>query len=115
VRLTHKAVLPPHRCAALPFIGNSNAAGWIDTGSHLEQERVYLSFQAVAEMARMIGWVAPSQRHDLEAQVASLRARVTELEAEVGEADKFAEAAEYTLAHFGQRVQRKPGRKERVA
>jgi hypothetical protein len=115
MRVTQQATERPFRCAVLPYIGNSNSSGWIDTGCYLDREKVYVSFEAAAEMAKEIGWVAPSQRRELEAEVALLRSRIEALESEVGEADKFAEAAEYTLAKFGQRVQRKPGRKERVA
>lgn len=109
--------MPPHRCAVLPFKGNSNAAGFFDTGSDLDRQRVYVSFDAVCEMARLLGWVGPSQLREKDAQIASLQHRVDELEAEVREADKFAESAEYTLAKFGTKVQRKPGRpkKETVA
>jgi hypothetical protein len=115
MRVTQQATERPFRCAVLPYIGNSRASGWIDTGSYLDREKVYISFEAAAAMAKEIGWIAPSQRRELEAEVALLRSRIEALESEVGEADKFAEAAEYTLAKFGQRVQRKPGRKERVA
>jgi hypothetical protein len=110
VRLVQQANIRPHRCAVIPFMGNSNSAGFIDTGNDLDLEHVYVSYEAVCEMAGMLGWAGPSALKQRDAQIASLQARVDQLQAEVEEADKFAEAAEYTLGKFGQKVQRKPGR-----
>jgi hypothetical protein len=81
--VTDQARERPHRCAVLPYIGNSNCSGWIDTGGYLDREKVYVSFEAAAEMARLIGWVAPSQRRGLEQENTSLQARVEQLEAEL--------------------------------
>lgn len=111
MRLVDQAVIRPMRCAVLPYKGNTNSAGFIDTGSELDLEHVYVSFEAVVEMATMLGWSGPSAVRGLNEQIAALEAENDDLRAQVQEADRFAEAAEYTLTRFGQKVQNKPGRK----
>jgi hypothetical protein len=114
VRFVGSATLAPHRCAVVPFVGNSTAKqGFIDTGSELgrEGERVYISVaEAAPVIAQAIGWSPPSKVRKLEGELAALKAENEQLKAEVKEADKFAEAAEYTLGRFGHKVQKKPGR-----
>lgn len=102
------AVARPYRCAVLPYIGNSNGAGFIDTGSEIASEHVYVSLEAAAEMARFIGWTPPSEADALKGEITALRAKLDQAEADRREADKFAESAEFTLAHFGQKIHKKP-------
>lgn len=119
MRFVQHAAIRPHHCAAIPYMGNSNSQGFFDTGSELDgfDNHVYISVEAVAEMAQLMGWSHPSALDKLEREKAALQAQVDQLQAEVKEADKFAEAAEYTLGKFGAKVQKKPGRppKEKVA
>lgn len=110
MRLVQHATVRPFHCAVLPQIGNSNSLGFVDSGSDLDLEHVYVSFEAIFEMARMIGWHPPAVVRQLHSDIASKDARIEQLEGEVREADKFSESAKYTLAKFGTEVQRKPGR-----
>jgi hypothetical protein len=111
MRHVDQAVVRPFRCAVIPYLGNKNAlGGFIDTGQSLDREHVYISLEAAVELAKFIGWTGPSAVKAKDDEIVALRSRIEQLEAEVREADKFAESAEYTLARFGQKVQRKPGR-----
>lgn len=113
MRWVQQAAIRPHRCAVIPFIGNSNSTrGFIDTGQELrERDQVYVSVEAVEQMAAMIGWVSSGRAQADEAKIKRLEAEVRQLEIQVEEADRFAEAAEYTMARFGSKVRAKPGRK----
>lgn len=81
MRWVSQAVIRPSRCAVIPFIGNSSGTrGFIDTGQDLPgwDNHVYISVEAVEEMARMIGWaprptVPPAEKE---------KARIAQLEAE---------------------------------
>lgn len=87
MRVVAHAAIRPHRCAVIPFIGNSNTAeGFIDTGYDLPgwDPHVYVSVQAVKEMARLIGWGPRLTNPEL----GRLRARVAELEAQVTARDE---------------------------
>ena len=108
----------PHKCAVLPFIGNSNAKqGFIDTGTILNgwDPHVYVSVEAVQEMGRMIGWQPvhmgnTSALHDkaakLQVRVEALEAENAALQAKVDAIDVF-ESAGFT-------ARRKPGRPPKV-
>jgi hypothetical protein len=100
-KVVQQAVERPFRCAILPFIGNSNASGWIDTGQRLELEKIYVSFEGAAVLGDLIGWVPKSHVRAHEQENASLKARIEQLEAELQEADKFREAVNY-LSKDGQ-------------
>ncbi len=114
MRWVQAAASRPHKCAVIPFIGNSNAAGgFIDTGQRLEgwDPHVYISVQAAEEMARFLGW-QPAIAET--AQLQKLQSRdeeIAALKAEVAELERFRDAAEYTLSTIGQKVRAKPGRK----
>lgn len=114
MRIVDHPAIRPHRCAVIPYLGASNASGFIDTGMDLDREHVYVSFEAVCEMAKMLGWVGPSVAKGQEARIAELEAEIDDLHAQLQEADRFAEAAEYTLGRFGSKVQNKPGRKPKT-
>lgn len=115
MRRVQQATQRPFRCAVIPFLGNSNASGFIDTGMFLQDEKVYISFEGAVEIAKEIRWVGPSERRELQAQNAALQARVDQLEQEIREADKLIEASKYSLEKFGSKVQSKPGRKKKEA
>lgn len=51
----------PHRCAAIPFIGQTHPKGFFDTGTEFFGERVYISVVAAEEMARALGWASPAE------------------------------------------------------
>jgi hypothetical protein len=75
---------------------------------------VYVSVDAVEQMARMVGWeprlVAARQAQRVEV----LETRVQELERQLAEHERFREAAEYTLGQFGAKVKSKPGPKAKA-
>ena len=114
MRLVAHAAIRPHRCAVIPFIANSNTAeGFIDTGYDLPgwDPHVYVSVQAVKEMARLIGW--GPQLTDPEP--ARLKARVAELEAQV--ADRDGQIAAFGVLKRSKAIQepRPPGRPRKEA
>lgn len=114
MRWVQQATMAPHRCAAVPFIGNSNTRrGFIDTGMDLHgwDPHVYISVDAVEQMARMVGWEPVHVSRQQAQKAHELQERITELEAQLAEAERFREAAEYTLQSFGAKVHKKPGRK----
>lgn len=113
--LVERAISRPNHCAVLPSLGAAHARGYFDTGVDLQgfDNRVYVSVEAVEVMARKLGWVGPETIADHDTQVADLEREVSLLRDQLRDADQFAEAAEYTLSRFGQRVQKKPGRKPR--
>lgn len=79
----------PARCAALPFVGNSNAQrGFIDTGVDLPgwDPHVYVSVEAVEEMGRMVGLVRPAELLTVRRERDEAVARVAELEVELARA-----------------------------
>lgn len=98
MRLVQHPGLAPHRCAVLPYLGASNSAGFFDSEQELGppgarvRDRVYVSFEAVCEMARLLGWVGPSVVKAKDADLASKQARIDQLEAELREADRFSQA-----------------------
>lgn len=110
MRWVDQASVRPFRCAVVPYIGNGRGNAFIDTGQDLDLEHVYISDAGAEAVARMLGWVPPGELRQARAEVEVLKLEVERLQEEVREADRFAEAAEYTLGRFGQKVQRKPGR-----
>lgn len=113
MRLTQQANQSPYHCAVIPFMGNSNASGFIDTGQHLGDEKVFVSFEGAVEIAKAIGWCPPSQRKGLEAEVARLTAALDQSKADLREADKFADAIEY-IGREQLKPYKKSGRKKEV-
>lgn len=116
MKIVQQAAIRPNRCAVIPYIGNTNAAGFIDTGMDLDLEHVYVSFEAVCEMAKMLGWSGPSVVRGLEAQLAALGAEFDQVKAELTEANRQLDAIDY-LSSAGQlKAYKKAGRpsKEKV-
>jgi hypothetical protein len=86
MRLTDKPHFSPHRCAAIPFIGQTNPdTRWIDTGQELDREHVYLSDHAIREAIRLLDWATPEEHDALKRQTAELAHRVMELEEQLTE------------------------------
>lgn len=101
----------PSTCAVLPQLGAHDPGGYFDFGTDLAGGHIYVSARAAREMADRMGWSAPGDRLGAARRERALEAKVAELEARVAEQDKFAEAAQYTLERFGEKVRAKPGRK----
>jgi hypothetical protein len=118
MRFVSKAEIRPMRCAVCPTIGANHSEGFIDTGAEMDacpvEQRVYVSVVAVRELMRTLGWPTPEQHTELVEKCDRLERENISLELQVREADRFAEAAEYTLGRFGQHVRNKPGRKPKV-
>lgn len=101
-------------------LSSEDAGGFIDTllTPAAVDPRVYVSRQAVIDMGRLFGFPTPEETQALSEALESATKHVDQLEAELAEADRYAEAAEYTLkATFGsdQKIRAKPGRKAKVA
>lgn len=106
----------PSRCAVIPFLGTSNShgRGFIDTGQDLPgwDPHVYVSVQAVEEMAAMIGWQKPETvRHD---ELTTTRATLEQVEAEL--ADCRAQIAAIGTLKIAGAIETRPvGRPRKVA
>jgi hypothetical protein len=58
----------------IPFIGSHNAkAGFVDTGQDMRDpdSHVYISVEAIEEMARFIGWEPATARVEAEKQASA--------------------------------------------
>lgn len=106
-RVQH-AVTRPFRCAFIPYLGNSNAKGFFDSGTDFWGERVYASVEAVEHMAGQLGWVGPQVVHGLERDAQRQRERAVTAERELEACHKELEAAD--LLADGFTLRRKPGR-----
>jgi hypothetical protein len=112
MRFVQHPAIRPHRCAVLPIMGAHNSRGFIDSGQDSRaDDHIYVSVEAVEQMARFIGWEQSTGRTQAEAKVKAKDERIAELETEVEELERFRDAAEYTLGSFGAKVRNKPGRK----
>lgn len=116
MRWVQHAALRPHRCAVIPYVGNHNASkGFFDTGQHLAgwDPHVYISVQAVEHLAGYLGCRAPDLT--IQAKLDAKDERIRELEEQLAEAQRFQEAAEYTMEKFGTKVRQRPGPKAKTA
>lgn len=117
MRWVQQAAIRPHRCAVLPFVGNSNTSrGFIDTGSELDgwDNHVYISVDAVEEMARLLGWVPPHVLKAMEAKADSTQADLTDAISEIKELELELDAVQ-TLKAKGWGPATKPARKLKEA
>lgn len=117
MRWVPQAAMRPHRCAVIPFIGNSSAKkGFIDTGSDLPgwDPHVYVSVEAVEEMARMIGWQPAHVHSGHKDRLAEKDAMIESLKGEVASRDVQLEAVQ-VLKNAGFSQTRPPGRPKKVA
>lgn len=117
MRWVAHAALRPHVCAAIPFIGNSNAKkGFIDTGCDLPgwDPHVYISVEAVEEMARMIGWQPNHVQQGHKNAVAELERRLEESRAENARLVEQLDAVK-VLKNGGFAQANPPGRPRKVA
>lgn len=114
----HQVRFAPQRCAVIPYIGPSRGGRFIDTGMSLVdgfQDRVYVSEHAVREMANLLGFPDRGEYRQAVEERDRLRARVAELEEQVGQMSEFMGALD-VIESEGFRARRKPGpRKEKVA
>lgn len=113
MRFVEQAAIRPSRCAVFPHIPGNHRDGFIDSGSELlssaHDNHVYVSVVAVREMARMIGWLDPDAKRDLENRVAVLERENHRLEDEVIQLNREFEAIDL-LESAGYTARKKPGR-----
>jgi hypothetical protein len=117
MRWVAHAAMRPHTCAAVPFVGNSNAKrGFIDTGRDLPgwDPHVYISFEAFQEMARIFEYQPGHAVTAVKAQVARKQERIAELEAELEEMRGQLDAVK-VLKNAGFSQSNPPGRPRKVA
>lgn len=100
-------------------LSSEDPGGFVDTGltPAVIDPRVYVSRQAVIDMARLFGMPDPDQFAEVLAAAEQLDHENRALREQLAEADRYAEAAEYTLkATFGSdaKIKNKPGRKPKV-
>lgn len=112
MHIVDQAHMPPGYC----IVNQGTTGPFIDTGltPAVIDPRIYVSRQAVIDMGVLFGIPRPEEVEALHAQVASLTASNVNLIEQLQEADRYAEAAEYTLkASFGDdtKIKHKPGRK----
>jgi hypothetical protein len=115
MRFVTSANQRPHTCAFYPQFGGNHEQGFVESDSLIDDFFTpYVSIVALREIAEKIPEAGLAPRSELtlaQAENEALRRENEDLKQQLAEADKFAEAAEWTLNHFGTRVQSKPGRK----
>ena len=118
MRWVPQAAIRPHKCAVIPFIGNSNAKkGFIDTMTDLPgwDPHVYVSVEAVEEMARMIGWMPAHVSAGQKDRLAEKDEVIESLRSDLALRDMQLEAVQ-VLKNSGRFEQtRPPGRPKKVA
>lgn len=117
-RFVERCEIRPLHCAIFPHLGARHPKGYVDTGTKigLDENQVYLSIEGLEQVAlRFLDVVRRDELREAQARIAELERRNLDLQEQVREADRFAEAAEYTLGRFGQHVRNKPGRKPKAA
>jgi hypothetical protein len=113
VRLTQQANQRPFHCAVVPFKGNSNSAGFIDTGQFLGDDKVFVSFEGATMLARKIGWVGPTVIRERDERIAALEAENDDLREQLQDATARVDAIDFLGSKdFVVRQKRGPKKKE---
>lgn len=109
-RRVARADIVPQSCAVLPQLGAAHAEGYIDVGVEMVgyDPHTYISCHAARLLGEFVGLKDPEP---FEQRIAELERELADLRAQRDADEKFLEAAEYSLARFGQKVVKKPGRK----
>lgn len=94
MRWVQTATITPHRCAAVPFVGHNSTKGFIDTGSEISgfDQHVYVSVEAVEQMAQIIDWSPPAAVVALQELCGLQVQRIEQLEEQLAEANQVADA-----------------------
>lgn len=114
MQIVERPELAPGHC--IINLSSEDTGGFIDTGltPACVDPRIYLSRQGVIDAGRAFGFPSPDEAQALSEALEAAQRRVDDLEDQLAEADRYAEAAEYTLsATFGDKtkIRNKPGRK----
>jgi hypothetical protein len=112
MRWVQQPAMRPHHCAVFPQVaGSTSRRGFFDTGNDFrERDHCYVSVEAVEQLASKIGWQPQSAFASLTAKINRQDGELELLRQRLADAEKFREAAEYTLSSLGQKVRNKPGR-----
>lgn len=118
MQIVDRPNIQPGHC--IVNLSAEDTRGFIDTGLDpaVVDPRVYVSYAAVRDMARLFGFVDPVELGARDEALEHALKRIEDLEDQLAEADRYAEAAEYTLsATFGDKtkIRNKPGRKPKGA
>jgi hypothetical protein len=118
VRFTKELLKLPHHCIYFPQIGSGHDQGFIvpngDFDAWDSRLQPAVSVVALQQIAEQIPEAGLAKRDDLTLALAeneNLKRELEDLKTQLAEADKFADAAEWTLNHFNTQVKQKPGRK----
>lgn len=111
MRFVERAEIRPMHCAVHPTLGARHRGGYIDTGTDLPgfDNRVYVSVEAVENLAKFVGHPSKVEHAEALARVEELERRCADLEQQLAEADKELGAV-YTLRQKGWAPSKKPGR-----
>lgn len=118
MQLVDRPVMEPGHC--IVNLSHEDTGGFVDTCLSVPtvDPRIYVSRQAVIDMGRLFGFMDPIEADVLSDALETATKRIDHLEGQLAEADRYAEAAEYTLkASFGNdtKIRNKPGRKPQGA
>jgi hypothetical protein len=113
MRFTEEPLAQPHHCCVIPGRdATKEPRGFIDTGNSLPgiDPHIYISWAGAELIAEKIGCVSGEQFGETLQEIAALRARVEELEAELKEAEQFSDAVA-GMTKRGYAVRKATGRK----
>jgi hypothetical protein len=98
LRLVDRPALFPGKCAVLPNVRANDPGGFIDSGSELDGQRIYVSVRAVKEMAALVGFVHPAQIRALQERADRLEAERDLLQERLDESEAVVEAVNIVKA-----------------
>lgn len=111
MKWVESAVVKPHRCAVIPFIGTHDDLGFIDTGSEMDgfDNHVYVSVRAVHEMARLLGLPSRDEYNQLVLEANQTARQLEQTTADLREARRHLDAID-ALESADFRTRRRVGR-----
>lgn len=112
MRWVQQAALSPHRCAVLPYVGNSSTTkGFLDTGVDVDGiYRIYLSGEFFEHIIPQMGYVPEGKLAGMQAKLDQKDAEIAEIKAERDELQGQLDAVDRLVKHDTWVKSRKPGR-----